>query len=89
MDRRDAEKLRQHRVALVETIEARKLTDFMIEKGILVSDDAEIIDSKTTRAERARTLVDIIPTRGPRAYEVFIAALSKDYSWLADELRQA
>jgi len=89
MESRDAEKLRKNRVKIVESVDARKLTDVLFQEGILVNEDLEIINSKVTSAERARTLLDILPTRGPRAFKVFIDALSRDsaYPWLAAELR--
>jgi len=77
----------KHRVKLVNNIEAKDLTDYLIQEGILITEDVEIIHSKTTRADRARTLLDIIPTQGPKAFEVFREALTENYKWLADELQ--
>ena len=88
MDPRDSDKLRRKRVRIVENVDARLLIDFLFQEGILVTDDCEIIQSKVTAADRSRTLLDILPTRGPRAFGIFIAALRQShYGWLADEIQ--
>jgi len=89
MNQQDLDILRKHRVMLVETIDATKLTDYLYQKGILVAEDIEIIKNKVTRADRARTLVDIIPTRGPTAFGIFVDALRQEYDWLVETLTRA
>lgn len=43
--------------------------------------------SERTRRDRVRALLDTLPTRGPRAYKVFLGALERDYAWLAEVIQ--
>ena len=40
-------------------------------------------------ADQARSLLDILPFRGPKAFEHFVESLREDYDWLADDLEEA
>ena len=41
---------------------------------------------KASGADQARSLLDILPYRGPKAFENFVESLREDYDWLADDL---
>ena len=90
MNKQGADKLRAHRVELVNNIDSALLTrllDHMYEKQILLGEDIEIIKSKSTSVDRARALVDVIPTRGPSAFGTFVEALKENNcGWLVDKL---
>ena len=77
MNTKHQEKLRKLRVQLVENINALQLTDYLLQENILVSEDVEVILSKVTTKEKARTLIEIIPTRGLKAFDIFVAALKQ------------
>lgn len=86
MDEKDKLRLRKNRVALIQDLKAEHILDILIQDGIINTDDVERIRSKTTSRDRTGELLDIIPTRGPRAYRVFRQCLEKDYSWLGELL---
>ena len=52
------------------------------------------INSKETRftffqktdADKARKLLDVLPSRGPKAFSYFLDSLREEYEWLAEEL---
>lgn len=91
MEQRHKDKLRTMRVSLVQNVDAEHLTDHLYAKNILVREDIEVIKSKVTSADKMRTLVDILPTRGPSTFNVFIEALRQHdniYSWLIEQLTQ-
>jgi hypothetical protein len=33
-------------------------------------------------------LLDLLPTRGPRAFDLFVECLREEYDWLADALEE-
>jgi len=87
MQQADAERLRKNRVDIVADLDVHRVLDRLIQTSIIVSEDHELISSKPTSQERARLLLDILPTRGPRAFGIFVNALREaDYGWLADKL---
>ena len=59
----------------------------MIENEIVDDETQERIMSERTRRDRVRALLDTLPTRGPRAYKVFLGALERDYAWLAEVIQ--
>lgn len=90
MQRSDAEKLRRYRVQLVGEIDALHLIDFLYQEGILTTDDCERIRSKVTTAEKVRALLDILPSRGPHVFNIFLASLrANGYGSLADQLQNS
>ena len=44
---------------------------------------------KASGADQARYLLDILPFRGPKAFDHFVESLREDYDWLADDLEEA
>jgi len=87
MQQADAERLRKNRVDIVADLDVHTVLDRLIANSIIVSEDHELISSKPTSQERARLLLDILPTRGPHAFGVFVQALREaNYGWLADQL---
>jgi len=83
----DAERLRRSRVDIVADLDVHLVLDRLIQSSIIVSEDHELISSKPTSQERARLLLDILPTRGPQAFGIFVQALREaNYTWLADKL---
>jgi len=87
MQQSDAERLRKSRVDIVADLDVHLVLDRLIQSCIIVSEDHELISSKPTSQDRARLLLDILPTRGPHAFGIFVQALREaNYSWLADKL---
>jgi len=87
MDPADVQRLKTNRVDLVTDLDVHQVLDRLIASRIIVSEDQQLICSKPTSQDRARLLLDILPTRGPDAFHVFVQALREArYDWLADKL---
>ena len=41
-----------------------------------------------TSSDQTRRLLDLLPTRGPKAFSVFVKSLLDEYDWIADELQK-
>lgn len=39
--------------------------------------------------DQSRALLDLLPSRGPKAFNHFVESLREDYDWLADDLEEA
>ena len=78
--------LRHCRQKIVDDLDVRDVLDILIENEILDDDNHEKILSEKTRRAQARSLLDTLPMRGPRAYPVFLESLAEHYSWLVEEI---
>lgn len=76
MEKKHRELLRRNRVALVQDLDAKQLLNYIWQEGILTDNDVETIKVESTRNARAEKLLDIIPRRGPKAFDVFCEALN-------------
>ena len=70
-------RLLEYRTLLVEELEPRELTDYLIEKHIITEDQEDEILSFRTRRSRVQALLVMLPRCGPTAFEEFINALRK------------
>jgi hypothetical protein len=86
MEQTHRNNLRRSRQKIVDDLDVREVLDTLIENEILDDESHEKILSEKTRRAQARSLLDTLPTRGPRAYSVFIESLSENYSWLVEEI---
>jgi len=87
MQRADADRLQRNRVAIVADLDVHTVLDWLIQNRIITSEDSQLIISIPTSQGRARSLLDILPTRGPSAFGVFVQALRQaGYDWLVDIL---
>ena len=64
--------MRRCRQKIVEDLDVRDVVDKLIEEGIIDQECNEKILSELTHKARARRLLDTLPTRGPRAYQVHV-----------------
>jgi len=88
MQQTDAERLRMSRTDIVADLDVHTVLDQLYASSIIMPEDYELIRSKPTSQDRARLLLDILPTRGPNAFTVFLEALREaKYDWLVDKLR--
>ena len=60
---------------LAKEIPTEKAIPYLIESGILSEEMSEYIVNQPTRAARARTLLELLPRRGPKAFDVFYQTL--------------
>ncbi|XP_022096017.1 death domain-containing protein CRADD-like [Acanthaster planci] len=75
MSSRYADVLDQCRVALVKDLNPDDVMDYLIADRVLVPDDKERVDARSTRREKVRELLDLLARRGDRAFITFMAAL--------------
>ena len=87
MDFSHRNNLRYCRQKIVEDLDVLDIIDNLIENEIVDDETQERIMSERTRRDRVRALLDTLPTRGPRAYKVFLGALERDYAWLAEVIQ--
>ena len=79
------------RAELINRINVLQLTDYLQQQAhVLVNEDIEVIFGSATTKEKARTLIDIILTRGPQGIRAFIEALDQydDYKDLLGILKE-
>ena len=86
MEQTHRNNLRRSRQKIVDDLDVREVLDTLIENEILDDESHEKILSEKTRRAQARSLLDTLPTRGPRAYSVFLESLAENYSWLVEEI---
>lgn len=76
MDKKHRDLLRKNRMALVQDLEATHLLNFLYQEKGLTENDVETIKAQKTRTARAEKLLDLLPRRGPNAFDVFCRALA-------------
>lgn len=77
MDKKHKDLLRKNRMTLVEDLEATQLSNYLYQEGGITENDVETIKAKPTRRAQAEKLLDILPRRGPKAFDVFCRALDE------------
>ena len=77
MDERHKELLRRNRVQLVEDLDPLPLLDYLCAEAILSVDEVGLITALPRRDSQARKLLEILPTRGPKAFDTFCRALER------------
>lgn len=75
--------LRKNRVALVDDLEPRPVVNYLYQAGILTDNDVEVVNSLGTRQDKVEKILDIVPRRGPSAFDAFYKSLLLDQSHLA------
>lgn len=76
--------IQRHRADLIRDLEPLKLLNDLSE--CLDEDDRESVKAHSVRKDQAEELVDMLPRRGPKAFQCFIAALHKRQQHLAKPL---
>ncbi|XP_029350533.1 death domain-containing protein CRADD [Echeneis naucrates] len=78
--------LRKHRVFLSgELLVSDTIVPVLFQEDILSQDQVEDIESQPTNRLKTLKLLDLLPTRGPRAFQSFMRSL-EDFSWVRDRL---
>ncbi|XP_066999982.2 apoptotic protease-activating factor 1 [Anabrus simplex] len=80
--------LQKLREKIVADLDVVNVLDYLISKEILDDQNKDLILSERSRRDRARRLLDILPTKGPLAFECFVESLKEPYSWLYDSLME-
>lgn len=78
--------LRQHRLKLSEELlVTESIVQFLYQEEILSQHQVDEIESQASSRQKSLKLLDILPSRGPRAFTCFLQALD-DFSWVRDGL---
>ncbi|XP_064010913.1 death domain-containing protein CRADD [Pogoniulus pusillus] len=86
MDARDKQLLRSLRLELcTEVLVDGVVTQYLYQEGILTDSHVQEIKAQTTTQRRTMMLLDILPSRGPKAFEVFLESL-QEFPWVKDKL---
>ena len=83
--------LRDNIDVLSRNLEPSRHYSYLRSASVLNVDDQEIIESQLTRSQRTMKLVDIIRTKGPRAFDALYKSLEQDKTqpFLMSELNQS
>lgn len=87
MDKSDRDSLRRNRLDLCQDLDAKQATQFLFSKDILSDKDKQDIDANNTQRERSEALLDILPRRGPNAFNAFLEFLGKNQVHLSKLLQ--
>ncbi|XP_047431727.1 death domain-containing protein CRADD [Mugil cephalus] len=78
--------LREHRLELSGLLlVSDTIVPFLYQEDILTEAQVEDIESQPTETRRTLKLLDILPSRGPRAFPAFLRSL-KDFDWVREKL---
>ena len=75
MEKKHRDLLRRNRVTLVQDLEALRLLNYLFQEGTLSENDLDTVKAEKTRSAQAEKLLDILPRRGKKAFDVFCHAL--------------
>ncbi|XP_077195160.1 death domain-containing protein CRADD isoform X2 [Paroedura picta] len=86
MDARDKQVLRSLRLELcAELLVEGLVSQYLYQEGILTENHIQEIRSQVTNHRKTMMLLDILPTRGPKAFETFLESL-QEFPWVKDKL---
>lgn len=78
--------LRTHRLELSgQLLVSDTIVPFLYQENILTETQVEDIESQSTNRQKCLRLLDVLPSRGPRAFDSFLRSL-EDFSWVRDQL---
>ena len=86
MDEKHRKILRRNWSTLRNELEPKKLLPYLM--NVLHNEDQEVIREEATRRDASDMLLDILPRRGPKAFEDFVKALQEVQPYLASPLVQ-
>ncbi|XP_065526410.1 death domain-containing protein CRADD [Lathamus discolor] len=86
MDARDKQLLRSLRLELcTEVLVDGVVIQYLYQEGILMDSHVQEIKAQTTSQRKTMMLLDILPTRGPKAFDAFLDSL-QEFPWVKDKL---
>lgn len=89
MDPRHKEILRKHRLDLSDQILIEDtIVQFLYQENILTESQVDEVQSQISNKKKTLRLLDILPTRGPRAFGTFLNSLEEEFTWVRDKLLQ-
>ena len=75
MQQEHKKRLTKNYVLLVNETPVTRVVDELVQRGILNEEMREMIHHQPTRKSKARTLLGILPRRGPQAFDAFCSSL--------------
>ncbi|XP_048864307.1 death domain-containing protein CRADD [Brienomyrus brachyistius] len=89
MDPRHKEVIKKHRLYLSEQILIDDtIVQYLYQEDILTESQVEEIQSQVTNKKKTLKLLDILPTRGPLAFDAFLKSLDGEFWWVKEKLEQ-
>ncbi|XP_042326618.1 death domain-containing protein CRADD [Sceloporus undulatus] len=86
MDARDKQVLRSLRLELcAELLVDGLVIQYLYQEGILTENDVQEIRAQLTHQRKTMMLLDILPARGPKAFETFLESL-QEFPWMKAKL---
>ncbi|XP_010183466.1 PREDICTED: death domain-containing protein CRADD-like [Mesitornis unicolor] len=86
MDARDKQLLRSLRLELcTEVLVDGVVIQYLYQEGILTDSHVQEIKSQSTSQRKTMMLLDILPTRGPKAFDAFLDSL-QEFPWVKEKL---
>ncbi|XP_053554971.1 death domain-containing protein CRADD [Bombina bombina] len=86
MDPRHKQLLRRLRLQLcTEGLADGLAPQYLFQEGVITEEQLEDICSQTTSQRRTMKLLDILPTRGPKAFNIFLDSLT-EFPWVRETL---
>ncbi|XP_053111778.1 death domain-containing protein CRADD isoform X2 [Hemicordylus capensis] len=88
MDARDKQILRSLRLELcAELLVEGLIIQYLYQEGILTENHVQEIKSQLTNHRKTMMLLDILPTRGPKAFDIFLESL-QEFPWVREKLEE-
>ncbi|EDL21594.1 death domain-containing protein CRADD isoform X2 [Mus musculus] len=89
MEARDKQVLRSLRLELgAEVLVEGLVLQYLYQEGILTENHIQEIKAQTTGLRKTMLLLDILPSRGPKAFDTFLDSL-QEFPWVREKLEKA
>ncbi|XP_060051521.1 death domain-containing protein CRADD isoform X1 [Erinaceus europaeus] len=88
MEARDKQVLRSLRLELgAEVLVEGLVLQYLYQEGILTENHVQEIKAQTTGLRKTMLLLDILPSRGPKAFDAFLDSL-QEFPWVREKLEK-
>lgn len=77
MQEEDRKALRSNREALLKDLEAKRVASLLYSREIFSEEDKDSVNAKSTPAEQREEVLDILPRKGPKAFNAFCNVLNE------------
>ena len=89
MEARDKQVLRSVRLELgAEVLVEGLVLQYLYQEGILTESHVQEIKAQATGLRKTMLLLDILPSRGPKAFDAFLDSL-QEFPWVREKLEKA
>ncbi|XP_044533353.1 death domain-containing protein CRADD isoform X3 [Gracilinanus agilis] len=89
MEARDKQVLRSLRLELgSEVLVDGLILQYLYQEGILTENHVQEIRAQSTGLRKTMMLLDILPTRGPKAFDTFLDSL-QEFPWVREKLEKS